>query len=387
MEFLMHRIFNSLLLCVMLLSIFACTSGRVPVSDKVSAWPYYRKELSAIGTQSTSTFSGKLDIVWEDRVSGKPCGPLSLYGNSLVYPNAKGKLELFRADSGLKTTAVKTSGVPQSGALFVDTLLLVATAPPKNALRAFRVSNGKMLWKKMVKDVSAGSIVVKNNLILSSGDGTVTSFRISDGNSNWVCETEGRITAAPMFQNGTIIQPASNNHIYGISSETGNILFKTKTENPVVSNAVADDAIYCADIQGIVYSINPASGAINWQTETGATIWAAPAVSNGMVYLAASSGAVIALNSQTGTVRWTTAVIDVCKAAPLVVGDVVVVGTMTGRVISLNANTGELIDQRQLIGAISAAPIANEHSVFVATDKGYIHCFGKRNESATANIR
>lgn len=374
-------------LLAVLIVIVSCAPGKIPLSSKASAWPYYRKELSAVGSVENSTFTGKLDVVWEERISGKPCGPLSLYGNFLVYPNAKGKLELFDADLGIKKASVKTSGAPQSGAVFADTLLLFATTPPKNTLRALRISNNRLLWKKAVKDVSAGSIVVKNNLILSSGDGTVTSFRISDGTVDWRYETKGRITAPPMFQNGTIIQPTDNNRVHGISSETGKSVFETITKAPVVGNAVAGDAIYCADIEGIVYSINSASGTINWQVETGATIWSAPAVSNGTIYLAASSGTVLAFNAQSGALRWKSEVIDVCKAAPLVVGDVVVIGTMTGRVISLNANTGDLIDQRQLSGAISVAPIANEQSVFVATDKGYINCFGKRNESASADIR
>ncbi len=365
----------------------SCVPSKVPISDKASAWPYYRNELSATGSVDASSFTGKLDIVWEDRISGRPCGPLSLYGNCVVYPNAKGKLQLFQADSGEMIASVKTSGAPQTGAMFADTLLLFATSPPKNMLRAIRLSKNRLLWKRGVKDASAGSIVVKNNLILSTGDGALTSFRIIDGKVNWTYQTEGRITAPPVFHNETIIQPADNNVIYGISSETGKLVFETKLNGDVVNNVVVDDAIYCSDVTGTVYSINPATGSIIWQVETSATIWSAPAVDHGMIYLVASTGSILALDAQTGSLRWKCEVIDVCKASPIVVGEVVVIGSMTGRLLTLNAVNGSVIDQRQLIGAISVAPIANEQSVFVATDKGYIHCFGKRNENASADIR
>ena len=56
------------------------TGGKLAYSDADSAWRYVRGDQSAQGAIQSASYSGKLDILWQEDLSEKPQGPqLNLY--------------------------------------------------------------------------------------------------------------------------------------------------------------------------------------------------------------------------------------------------------------------------------------------------------------------
>ncbi|MFQ6008557.1 MAG: hypothetical protein ACE5K8_06340, partial [Candidatus Zixiibacteriota bacterium] len=70
----MFRIGSVSLACLLL----ACSAKYRLTDEKLthfSSWPFHHGDLSARGAVRGGTFNGKLDVLWEQKVSGKPAGP------------------------------------------------------------------------------------------------------------------------------------------------------------------------------------------------------------------------------------------------------------------------------------------------------------------------
>jgi outer membrane protein assembly factor BamB len=73
--------------------------------------------------------------------------------------------------------------------------------------------------------------------------------------------------------------------------------------------AVADNAVYATSAGGVIYALQPRTGAVKWSYSTGDMIYTDISVANGVVYVGTNSGTLYALNDANGAVLWT-AVLD-----------------------------------------------------------------------------
>ena len=119
------------------------------------------------------------------------------------------------------------------------------------------VLSGKQLWKRHIKDPSAGSIIVDNKLIIGSTDGRLTAFRFEEGSLIWTFEAEGGLAAPPSFANGRIFQPCDDGTLYVISPIDGSELYRVEVDGPMISAVAVSTMVYATDMFGHVYGIDP----------------------------------------------------------------------------------------------------------------------------------
>jgi len=326
------------------------------------------------------TFNGKLDIIWERKRGEKPAGPLSVYHGSLVYPGTKNKIRFYDDLTGKEQGYIKSHGAAQTGVAVHDSLAIFATSPRKSWLRCVNLRSGKQLWKRHIKDASAGSIIVGNKLIIGSTDGRLTAYRPEDGSLIWTFEAEGGFVAPPSFANGRVFQPCDNGTLYVISPTDGSELYRVKVDGPMVSAVAVSTMVYATDMFGQIYGIDPEDGRIVWDNQLNGPIWTTPAVSDGRILVGHSGGELVVLDAADGQILWQFDAGEVVRASATVVGGYVLVGTMGGNLFSLDAADGRLIEQRQLNGAVAWPPVADGDRVYVATESGMIICFGQKDE-------
>jgi outer membrane protein assembly factor BamB len=375
----MRRFASVTLLCLLV----ACAS-KYHLNDEdlryPSPWPFHHGDLAAQGAVGTGEFSGQLQILWERRVSGKPVGPLTIYYDVLVYPGAKYRIKFFDTDSGEYLGYLKSRGFPQTGVVIRDSLAFFATAPPRNRLCCVNLRNGKTLWKLPIKDATAGSIIVENNLIVSTTNGVLTAYRLEDGHQLWRLECKNGYAAPPAYRDGKIFQPDDAGILHVVSFQDGTELYQVEVAGPMMSAVAVSDMILAADMRGNVYAIDADSGDIVWTTALNGPVWTTPAVADGRVFVGHSGGGLAALEEKSGRLLWRFDAGEVIKASPIVVGDYVVVGTLGGKLFALRAADGELLEQIQLDGAIAFPPVTDGTRVYVATESGKITCLGWNDE-------
>ncbi|MBN1211244.1 MAG: PQQ-binding-like beta-propeller repeat protein [candidate division Zixibacteria bacterium] len=377
-----ERIIVPTLLLVLLLA-FGCSSNyrlKHEAMEQPSAWPFYHGDRAASGTLENGSFNGKLNILWETSTTGKPAGPVTIYYNILVYPDTKKKIRYYDIFTGEYLGKLKCKGIPQTGLVIKDSLAYYSLAPRKDYLRCINLLNNHLLWKRHVKDAAAGSIILENSLIISSGEGLIAAFDIVDGRLLWQADTEGRIVAPVSYRDGKLFQPGVDGKLYVLSATNGRELYRIEAPGPLASPVIADKLVYAADITGHVSAYDPVDGRSVWQVKLSGPIWNSPVLAGERLFIGHSGGGLVALEAASGRELWRFETGEVIKASPIAVGEFVIAGTMTGKLFVLKASDGSPVDERQLTGAIALAPVTDGRRVFAVTQKGKIICFGEKND-------
>lgn len=352
--------------------------NREQLADPVE-WPYHRGQAESSGALEGS-FNGKLTVLWEHRTSGKPAGPLTLYYGSLVYPSTRKKIEYFDMASGRHEGKLKTSGYTQAGMVIRDSLAFYALATRRNRVQAVNLLNQKDLWQRSVKEASAGTILVNNNLIIGSAAGGILALDPVDGSVRWKSDPKLRAAAPSSASHGLVFQPIDGGQVVALDASSGDERYRVTIGAQVTAPVAVTDRAFVADIMGDVTAFEPSNGSIVWKSSVAHPIWAAPAVTGSILVVGNSGGQVVGLDAATGEIRWRFETTKVVRAAPLIVDLYVVAANMAGEVFVLNRETGDLVDRTALRGAVTTSPVSDGRRVIVATDKGYITCFGDTDE-------
>ncbi len=349
--------------------------------SQTQPWPFYKGDLAATGSAENIGFNGKLDIIWEKSSNDKPAGPLTIYHNQLVYPGTRNKIKFYNKLTGKYAGRIKPKGTPQTGLVMNDSLAYFAVAPPKNLLKCVNLLNGKIIWRKQLKDASSGSIITNNRLYIGSVEGILYAFESETGNLVWKYQSESKFNLPPAYYAGKIYQPGDNGTVYVLDVDNGSELFQIETEGPIVSELSIGQNLFTADLRGNIKCFDFDNGTELWKTNTGHPIRATIAVDENNLYVAHSGGKLTAYDSKSGNPLWHYDAADVIKATVLIIGDYLVFGTMTGDLYSLNTSDGTLVAKRKIDGAIAASPVTDGKRIYVATEKGNIICFGDYHES------
>lgn len=382
MEFLMKTFARILVLGALVLACGCVKHGKfTPSSESGNGWEFHRGGVESTGADSTDSFSGKLKVIWRRKQNDKAIGPLTLSGGGLFYPTSRKKIKVFDPVTGETLAQIKSRGPAQTGAVRVDSMIYFGVGPLRNRLVSYNLRRGKEIRETVVKDVSSGSIIVQNRLIIGLAENRLASYDLSDEHEVWSIELSGRAVAPPSFDGTLIFQPTDDGELYAIRPEDGSTKFRADIGSPVLGSVACAEYISVASFDGKVCAVDPSDGRIVWKSEVGGPIWSAPAVCNGRVFVANSTGSIVALDASTGTIVWRYEAVEVIRSAPLVVGRVVVAATMTGKMLSLSTETGALLDTLELEGPVRFAPISSSDRVYIATENGRITCVGDDHAS------
>ena len=352
-----------------------------PSAESGTGWEFHRGGVESMGADSTDSFGGKLKVIWRRKQNDKAIGPLTLSGGGLFYPSSRKKIKVFDPATGETLAQIKSRGPAQSGAVRVDTLLYFGVGPLRNRLVSYNLRRGKEVRETVVKDVSGGSIIVQNRLIIGSAENRLASFDLSNGREVWSIELSGRAVAPPSFDGTSIFQPTDDGKLYAIRLEDGSTKFRADMGSPILGSVACGELVWVAGFDGEIRALDPGDGRIVWQTMVGGPIWSAPAVADGIVFVANSAGSIAALDAKTGAPLWRYEAVAVIRSAPLIVGNVLLAATMTGKLLSLSAETGALLDTLDLEGPVRYAPISSGDRVYIATENGRITCVGDDHAS------
>lgn len=191
-------------------------------------------------------------------------------------------------------------------------------ATTNETVAAVNAVTGEMLWEVTVDGtIFAPATVVDGKVYVGATDredGTrLFALDVSSGTVRWTSgELDGIVYGAAAAVGDVVYVPAGSK-AYALAAEDGSKLWETEPKKPYSSvNAVAADGelVFATVASGEIAALDPASGAVVWSTDVGASAYSAPAVANDVLYLglggpsSADTGAVVALQSGTGRRLW-----------------------------------------------------------------------------------
>jgi outer membrane protein assembly factor BamB len=219
---------------------------------------------------------------------------------------------------------------------------------------ALNSANGRLLWSRALPSPSESSpLVDSGKVFFGSQDGTVYALSARTGATVWTYHAEGAVKASPTLQGGVLYFGDYGGDMQAVSERTGRRLWRSGSEGAVVgsgtfysTSAVAYGRVYLGNTDGRIYAYDQRTGSLDWAVQTGAYVYASPAVANAprlgpTIYLGSYDGNFYALNARTGNIDWTYNAHGRISGSATIVGRIVYFSDLgTHTAIGLDIATG-----------------------------------------------
>lgn len=188
----------------------------------------------------------------------------------------------------------------------------------------------KIKWKFHTGGMVISSPAVVGGIVyIGSTDGNLYAVDRDSGAQKWKFDAKSRVVSSPAVTNGVVYFTAYDGNFYAVDATSGQLKWKFQTggerrfaathlhgsqpaaeimpdpfDTFLSSPLVSDDAVFFGSGDGNVYSLNAASGAMNWKFKTGDVVHASPALADGTLFIGSWDSYFYALDAATGAVKW-----------------------------------------------------------------------------------
>jgi outer membrane protein assembly factor BamB len=182
---------------------------------------------------------------------------------------------------------------------------------------ALNYANGAIRWSRNLPSPSESSPMVDHGKVFfGSQNGIVYALDAKTGAVLWTYRAGGAVKASPTLAGGVLYFGDYSGRVQAISEQTGRRLWVSGSEGALLGSgtfystaAAIYGRIFLGNTDGRVYAYDSATGKLDWAVQTGAYVYASPAVTNApglgpTVYLGSYSGTFYALNARTGAIAW-----------------------------------------------------------------------------------
>lgn len=171
---------------------------------------------------------------------------------------------------------------------------------------------------------------------------------------------------------GDLSQPLAASWVYSSTDRSAAV-----TAAPLAT----DERVYAVNLRGEVLTLDSRSGALLWRFQTGAPVFAQPALERDLLVVGSSDRRVHALDARSGAFRWAFATRDAIVAAPVIANGVVYAGSEDGTLYALDARNGALLRQFAAGGPIAAAVAVRDGVVYAGSEGGVLYALNEQDFS------
>jgi outer membrane protein assembly factor BamB len=235
-------------------------------------------------------------------------------------------------------------------------VLLRSPGAPGGSVTALNAASGAIRWSRPLPSRAESSPLYDNGRIFfGSEDGTVYALDARTGNTVWTYHAAGAVKASPTLKDGVLYFGDYAGHVQAISERTGRRLWLAGSEGALFGSgtfystaAVVYGRVYLGNTDGRVYAYDAATGNLDWAYQTGAYVYASPAVTDApglgpTVYIGSYDGNFYALNARTGHVDWSYNAGGKISGSATILGRIVYLADLgTRHTIGLGISTGRV---------------------------------------------
>jgi outer membrane protein assembly factor BamB len=221
---------------------------------------------------------------------------------------------------------------------------------------ALNVANGATIWSRNLSSASESSPLVDHGkLFFGSQNGTVYALNASNGSVIWTYHAAGSVKASPTLSGGILYFGDYSGHVQAVGEEHGRRIWISGSEGALLgsgtfysTSAVFYGRVFLGNTDGRVYAYDASTGKLDWAVQTGAYVYASPAVTNApglgpMIYLGSYDGTFYALNARSGRIAWRFDAHGKISGSATIVGRTVYFADLgTHRTYGLGISTGRV---------------------------------------------
>ena len=288
-----------------------------------SAWPFY-----GYTQDHTRFFPAPARVLppfrrlWVRNGSSLLEFPPSLYGDHIFQLADDGVLSAINMHTGhtfwQRRVGTLSASTPAAvGHVVYATVLARADGVRKGEVLALAYATGTIRWWRALPSPSESSPLLDHGMLFfGSQNGTVYALNAHNGNVIWTYHAAGAVKASPTLSGGVLYFGDYSGHLQAISERTGRRLWDSGSGGALLGSgtfystaAVMYGRVFLGNTDGRVYAYDASTGRLDWAVQTGAYVYASPAVTNApglgpTVYVGSYDGTFYALNARSGHIEW-----------------------------------------------------------------------------------
>ena len=281
----------------------------------------------------------------------------------------------------------------------------------------------QLKWKFQTKGIIVSSpALVGDTLYIGSADHRLYAINAATGAQKWAFKTGSGVASSPAVADGIVYFLCYDSIFYAVDAASGTLKWKFATggerrfaarhlhgSQPAAetmpdpfdvylsSPVISQGSVYFGSSDGNVYSLDAASGKLNWKFLTGDVVHASPVLSNGILYIGSWDSYFYALDAATGREVWRFKTGEdpaihnqVGIQSSAVVSDgIVYFGCRDSNLYALDASTGEKKWAYNNKGSwVIASPIVYQGNLYFATsDSGMFRALNAKNGAELFSLK
>jgi outer membrane protein assembly factor BamB len=230
----------------------------------------------------------------------------------------------------------------------------------------------------------------ESETVFVSGGPHVYAVNLSNGIEKWryPVEKENDISffARPVLtSDGQLVVGGYDKVLYSLNPETGavNWDFAGADDRYIAAAATNGDRIYAPNSDYFLYTLD-LDGNLLWSFETEYNLWATPLLKDGHIYQSSMDHRLYALDAETGQQEWVTDDIGgAISGTPALdsEGDLIF-GTLTSELLSIDSENGAIRWKKPTEGWVWAGPAVDQDVIYAGDMSGNMYAI----ETGTGNL-
>jgi outer membrane protein assembly factor BamB len=213
--------------------------------------------------------------------------------------------------------ALSASSPAVGGKRVYATVLARAPGQSGGRIVALATSHGHMFWSRdLPSRCESSPLLDHGRLFFGTEDGTVYALDARTGRQLWTYRAAGAVKASPSLANGVLYFGDYAGNVQAVRERDGRQLWRSGSGGALIGSgtfystaAVVYGRVFLGNTDGRVYAYDASTGKLDWAVQTGAYVYASPAVTNApgigpTIYLGSYDGTFYALNAQSGRIAW-----------------------------------------------------------------------------------
>jgi outer membrane protein assembly factor BamB len=285
--------------------------------------------------------------------------PPVIGGDHIFQLGDDGVLRAFNKKTGHVFWAHRLGGLAASSPAVVGKMVFACVLSRSGGGEGGRVAaldyaTGRTRWSRDLPSRCESSPMLDNGKVFfGSQSGTVYALNASNGSVVWTYRAGGAVKASPTLSGGNLYFGDYSGHVQAVSERSGRRVWISASEGALLGSgtfystaAVVYGRVFLGNTDGRVYAYDAATGRLDWAVQTGAYVYASPAVTNApglgpTIYVGSYDGTFYALDARSGHVDWKFGAHGKISGSATIVGRTVYFADLgTHRTYGLGISTG-----------------------------------------------
>ncbi len=337
-----------------------------PASDP-SGW----SEPLGSGTRAPSadeTLPPEPDRWWRVGLGRAASGPPALGDQVIAVLGADRDLTLVQFESGKPIWRRRLSAPGAGGPLIAGDRVYAASAGRSAQVYAYRLEDGKRLWRREVGPV-VGPIATAHGLVIVATEaGEVTALTPAGGQRRWTRRLHGPVRSG-VTALGDDVLVASDDSLFLLAALDGTVRHSVAALGAVIASpAWQGDTIVLASPDGLLLGLGRHDLALLWSIRTDGPIFGGPVIARDTVFAVSVGGRLWRVPLANPYDHTSDRLGAPVRASPAPVANGILIGTLAGEVLLVGRDT--VVRRARLAGPIEQPPIVRHGVLLVIDGKG-----------------